>query len=214
MCNPKIDSGVWQRRVRRALQFSKAVISTLLVFVMAPSFAEPPNCAACDPTAQATALRHRLEFIRNKKAGVSLSFTGLNQEFLVHHSEIQLRLHDCTYDVAGDISGVVDILLAAKISVGYPPGWEKSHPEARFGVYFGAESPDGIDLWFSNPTVSPSHELEVLGQSHDRAEVTAYKITAAATLRTALWEWARVHGYPRKDTAAACQLIEKYAPKQ
>jgi hypothetical protein len=130
MWNPKMDSGVWQRRVRRrALRFSKAVISTLLVFVMAPSFAEPPNCAACDPTAQATALRHRLEFIRNEKAGVSLSFTGLNQEFLVHHSEIQLRLHDCTYDVAGDISGVVDILLAAKIAVGYPPNWENVIPK-------------------------------------------------------------------------------------
>ena len=178
---------------------------------MAPSLAESPNCTACDPTAQTTSLRHRLESMRNEQPGASLSFTGLNQEFAVHHSEIQLRLHDCTYDVAGDVSGLIDILLAAKITVGYPLDGEKRHPEARFGVYFGAESPDGIDLWFSNPAMSASHDQEVLGQSHDRAEVTAYKIKAAATLRAALWEWAHVHGYPRKDTATACQLIEKYA---
>ena len=162
---------------------------------------------------QTQALRNRLESMRTWTLGVTLSFTGLNQEFLVGMTPMRLRLGGCTYDVAKDMSGLIDILLGAQIRVGSPVGWESHTPEARFGVYIGEDWPEGLDLWFSNPMHLPSQtDSWVVGQSHDRDEVTAYKIMAAPTLRNALWDWARAHGYPRQSNAATCQTIEKYEP--
>lgn len=211
------NSDDWRRRARRVLHFGKAIISILMLFMVAPSFAGQPNCTACDPTAQTAALRQRLESLRSQQAQVSLSFTGRHQAFAIHHADTHLRLRDCTYDVATDTAGLIDILLAAKISVGYPAGWESYQPEARFGVYFGSDSPDGLDLWFSNPLTprgKTASEAIVLGQSHDRGEVTAYKIIAAPALRDELWEWAHAHGCPRQDTVAECQTLEKYDRRQ
>jgi hypothetical protein len=168
---------------------------------------------------QTEALRVRLESLRNQHFWVTLSFTGLYQSFAVHHSATALRLGDCSYDVDADMSGLIDILLAAKIAVGYPAGWENYQPESRFGIYIGVDSPDGIDLWFSNPLRFASRDLTVIGESHDRGKAIAYKIRAAPTLRNELWDWVREHGNPRQDTLAACRDIEKYdsrrlAPKQ
>lgn len=189
-----------------------------MLFFAAPSIAGPAaasSVSATTPTEtlQTEALRHRLESLRNSNLGVTLSFTGLNQSFTVGLTAMRLRLGGCTYDVAKDMSGLIDILLAAKIRVGYPAGWEKYQPEARFGVYIGEDRPEGLDLWFSNPMHLPSQDNSwVVGQSHDRGEVTAYRTMAAPTLRNALWDWARAHGYPRQNNAAACQEIEKYDP--
>lgn len=187
-----------------------ARLSWIMVMLLGvPVFAAPADQCSCDPAAQTQLLRQRLESLR-KRPSVALSFTGLTQSFLVHHSDTQLRFHDCTYQATGDISGVVDILLAAKITVGYPPGWENYHPEARFGIYFSPEQPDALDLWFSNPMHHQSDtDWVVVGQSHDRGEVTAYKIAASRTLRNELWEWALAHAYPTQETAAECQLVGK-----
>lgn len=192
--------------------------SALILLLVAPTFAGPtPGRCSCDPGVQTQLLRERLESLRNQQHKVSLSFTGLHQAFLVHHADMHLRLRDCTYDVANGTADLVDILLAAKISVGYPAGWENYQPEARFGVYFGSELPDGLDLWFSNPLTPRGKavsEAIVLGQSHDRGEVTAYKITAAPALRDELWAWAHTHGHPQQNTAAECQTVEKYDQRQ
>jgi hypothetical protein len=123
-----------------------------------------------------------------------------------------LRLSGCTYDVDKDMPGLIDILLRAEVRVGFPAGVEKHQPEARFGVYFGVDSPDGVDLWFSNPLIFPPHDQWVVGQSHDRGEATAYWIMAAPTLRAALWNWARANGYPRPNTAAECEDMLKDDP--
>lgn len=190
-----------------------AIASALILLVAAPSFAGLPGPCSGDPDTQTHLLRERLESLRNRQPQVSLSFTGLHQAFAVHHTDTQLRLRDCTYDVASDTAGLIDIILAAQISVGYPASRENDQPEARFGVYFGSDSPDGLDLWFSNPLTSHgkgASDAIMLGQSHDRGEVTAYKITAAPALRNELWEWVHAHGYPRQDTAAECQKLEKY----
>jgi hypothetical protein len=202
--------GLW---AATRLHFGKEIILTSILFIIAPSFAGSTSCTACDPTAQTAALRHRLESLRTQQAHVSLSFTGRHQAFAIHHTDTQLRLRDCTFEVATDTAGLIDILLAAQISVGYPVGWENYQPEARFGVYFGSDSPDGLDLWLSNPLTprgKAASEAIVLGQSHDRGEVAAFKITAAPALRDELWEWAHAHGYPRQGTVAECQTLEKY----
>ena len=84
-------------------------------------------------------------------------------------------------------------------------------------MYFGSDVPDGLDLWFSNPLTRHGKAVSkamLFGQSHDRGEVTAYKITAAPALRDELWEWAHAHGYPRQDTVAECQTLEKYDQRQ
>jgi hypothetical protein len=122
-----------------------------------------------------------------------------------------LRLGRCTYDVA-NVSGLIDILLGADIKVGTPAGMEKYTPEARFGVYIGADWAEGLDLWFSNPLIFPTHEKWVVGQSHDRGEVSAYRIMAAPTLRDSLLEFARAQGYPRQNVAAECQSMLKDEP--
>jgi hypothetical protein len=111
------------------------------------------------------------------------------------------------------VSDLIDILLSAKIIVGYPAGYENYQPEARFGVYIGVESPDGIDLWFSSPLRLTSYDLAVVGESHDRGKAAAYKITTAPTLRNELWDWISAHGHPRQDTVAACRDIEKNSPR-
>ena len=181
----------------------------------------PGVAGAADPSVGSTAqteavqteaLRRRLESLRKGQLGVTLSFTGLNQSFAVHHTPMALRLGGCTYDVAKDMSGLIDILLGARIEVGYPAGWEKYQPEARFGVYIGVDWPEGLDLWFSNPLTFAAHDQWVVGQSHDRGEVSAYRIMAAPTLRNALWDWAHANGDPRQNTATECQDMLKYDP--
>jgi hypothetical protein len=186
-----------------------ARLSWIMVMLLGvPVFAVPAEPCSCDPAAQTEMLHQRLESLR-KRSGVALSFTV--RSFLVYHSDTQLRFNDCTYQATGDISGVVDILLAAKIIVGYPPGWENYQPEAGFGIYFRANQPDALDLWFSNPMHHHSDtDWVAVGQSHDRGEVTAYKISASPTLRNELWDWALAHAYPTQETAAECQLIKKY----
>jgi hypothetical protein len=206
-----------RRNVRRALPVIQGIAFALVSLLIAPSFAEPVRPCSCDPSVQTQQLHERLESLRSRQPQVSLSFTGLHQAFAIHHAETQLRLRDCTYDVRNDVAGLIDILLAAKISVGYPASWGAYQPEARFGVYFDSDFPDGLDLWFSNPMTprgKPASDAIVLGQSHDRGEVTAYRITATPELRNDLWAWAQAHGYPRQDTAAECQTLEKYDPPQ
>jgi hypothetical protein len=105
-------------------------------------------------------------------------------------------------------------LLRADIKVGIPTGMEKYTPEARFGVYFAADMANGLDLWFSNPLIFPTHEKWVMGQSHDRDEVSAYRIMAAPTLRDSLLEFARAQGYPRQNVAAECQSMLKDEPRR
>ncbi len=140
------NSYAWRRRVCRALYFRKAIISIITLFIMvAPSFAGAPDCTACDPIAQTAALRHRLESMRNWNRRVSVSFIP-HKAYLVGITESTLRLGGCTYDVDKDMSGLIDILLGAQIKAGYPAGWEKYQPEARFGVYIGVDSADGVDL--------------------------------------------------------------------
>jgi hypothetical protein len=183
-------------------------IFSLVAPSIAGSAAPGSACSTAQTeTLQTEALRQRLESLRNSNLGVTLSFTGLNQAFAVGLTAMRLRLGGCTYDVAKDMSGLIDILLGAKIRVGYPAGLEKYQPEARFGVYIGEDFREGVDLWFSNP-----NDSWVVGQSYDRGEVTAYRIMAAPTLRNALWDWARAQGYPRQNNVAACQEIEKYDP--
>ena len=196
------------------------VLPLVVLFLVVPSIAGAADPSSVDSTAgteavQTEALRHRLESLRNRNLGVTLSFTRLNQSFGVHHTPMALRLGGCTYDVAKDMPGFIDLLLGAKISVGYPAGWEKYQPEARFGVYIGVDSPEGLDLWFSNPLHFSAHDQRVVGQSHDRGEVTAYRIMAAPTLRNALWDWAHANGYPRQNTAAECQdMLKDNPPRQ
>jgi hypothetical protein len=188
----------------------------VILFLVVPSIAGAPDPSSFSSTtqteaAQTEALRHRLESLRGA-GGVTLSFTPRNSAYVVHHSEMALRLGDCTYDVAKDMSGLIDILLGANIRVGYPAGWEKYKPEARFGVYFDVNSEYGVDLWFSNPLSFDPLGSVVVGQSHDRGEVTAFRITAAGTLRDALWDWARANGYPRESNAATCRLMVQSDP--
>ncbi len=198
--------------VRRALPLVKGITSAIMSFLVVSSVAGPADLSSVGPTVQTEALRHRLESLRNWKLGVTLSFTGLNQSFAVGLTAMRLRLGSCTYDVAKDMSGLIDILLGANIRVGYPAGWEKYQPEARFGVYIGEDWPEGLDFWFSNPLSFSPLDQWVVGQSHDRGEVTAYRITAAPTLRNALWDWARAHGYPRQSAVAECQDMGKDDP--
>lgn len=192
----------------------------VLLFLVVTSIAGATDPSSFDSTAQTEAeqteaLRHRLESLRSRESGVTLSFTRLNQSFLVHHTPMALRLGGCTFDVAKGMSGLIDILLGAKIKVGYPAGSEKYQPEARFGVYIGVDLPEGLDLWFSNPLNYSAHDQWVVGQSHDRGEVTAYRIMAAPTLRNALWDWAHANGYPRQNTAAECQdMLKDNPPRQ
>jgi hypothetical protein len=208
------------RRGRQALPFIKGIASAIISLLVVPSVAGPADPSNFVPTRQTETLqtetlRQRLESLRNvNPRSVALSFTGLKTAFAIHHSDTSLRLRDCSYDIDGDMSGLIDILHAAKITVGYPDGWEKYQPEARFGIYIGVDSPDGIDLWFSNPMRFTPLDQRVVGQSRDRGAVTAYKLTAAPTLRDELWDWVRAHGHPRKDTVAGCQLIEKYDPRR
>lgn len=175
-----------------------------VVFLAMPGFAIPSDLCSCDPAVQTKSLRQRLESLRSWTHGVSLSFMP-HKSFLTSRTETMLRLGGCTYDVTNDMTGLIDILLGAQISVGYPAGMDKYRPEARFGIYIGADLGGGLDLWFSDPLVFDSHNRWVVGQSHDRGDVTAYRIMAAPTLRDSLWDWARAHGYPRQNTAAECQ---------
>lgn len=163
-----------------------------------------------DPVKQTERLRERLDTLRHT-GDVVLSFTGVDTMFAVHHSDTLLRLGDCSYNVTSDVSGLIDLLLAAKVGVGYPVGKESYLPEARFGVFFDVDQGRELDLWFSNPLAfDRSSDLMVVGQSHDRLDVTAYRISAAGTLRDALWKWVSLHGYPRPETAEVCQELKKY----
>jgi hypothetical protein len=196
----------FQRRVCLVSQLSKVmIISTTMLFMAASSFAGSPECT-CDPTAQTATLRQRLDSLRSLRGRVSLSFTGLGTAYAAYHPEPVLRLRDCTFDVANEVSGLVNILLGAKLAVGYPAGWESYQPEARFEVIFDVDQPDEIDLWFSNPTTGA---VFAVGQSYDHGTATAYKIRAAGALRMELWNWVHEHGYPRQDTAAKCLEIAK-----
>jgi hypothetical protein len=219
----EVSTGI--ERDRRALPFIKGIVAAIISLLVVPSVAGPTDPSSFGPTTQTVtlqteALRHRLESLQSAPPQtVVLSFTGLHQSFAVHHSDTSLRLRDCSYNIESDVSGLVDILLSAKIIVGYPAGYENYQPEARFGVYIGVESPDGIDLWFSNPLRLTSHDPAVVGESHDRGKPTNYKITTAPTLRNEFWNWVRAHGHPRQDTVAGCGDIEKYdsprpSPKQ
>jgi hypothetical protein len=214
LCSTEVSTRI--ERDRRALAFITGIVSAVISLLVVPSVAGPIDPRSFGPTAQTVtlqtkALRQRFEFLRNAGAQtVVLSFTGLHQSFAVHHSDTSLRLRDCSYNIESDVSGLIDILLGAKIVVGYPAGYENYQSEARFGVYIGVESSDGIDLWFSNALRLTSHDLTVVGESHDRIKATAYKITSAPELRNELWNWARAHGHPRQDTVDACREIEKY----
>ena len=205
------DSSVSGRRIRRALPLIRGVAATIVLLFVVPGFAQAPGQCSCDPAAQTRLLRERLESMRKRNLSASLSFTRLNQSFLIDHTPMALRLGDCTYNVANG-AGLIDLLLGAEIKVGTPAGIEKYTPEARFGVYFGADMADGLDLWFSNPLVLPTHEKWVMGQSYDRGEVSAYRIMAAPTLRDSLLQFARARGYPRQNVAAECQSTLKDEP--
>ena len=194
---------------------TQRMVSFLTLFFVMPGFADPAvDRCSCDPKAQTEILRQRLESLRKLgPQAIALSFTGLHQSFMVHHPIAFLKLGDCTYEVARDTSGLIDILLRAKITVGYPAGWENYQPEARFGVFFNFPSSEGLDLWFSNPLNFGVGQV-VVGQSHDAGELTAYKITAAGTLRDELWNWVYDHAYPRQDTAARCMEVAKFDPRR
>jgi hypothetical protein len=203
---------------RRPVALIRAIALTIMSCSVAPSPAGPADTSGVCSTAQTDAaqneaLRHRLESLRNSRAGAAVSFTG---RFESHSYRNLLSLRpggDCSYEVAGDMSGLIDILLSADLRVGYPSGWDIFKPEAGFAIFIGVNSPEEIDLWFANPrSLAAARDLVVVGQIFDSGEVSAHRISAEGKLRDALWTWARAHGYPQPAAAAHCREIEQFDP--
>ena len=189
------------------------VMRILFLVLVLPALCTPAGAAtAADSAApsespQTIALRTRLFSFRNWTQGVTLSFLP-QKAYAVPRTAAMLRLKGCSYDVEGDVTSLIKLLLGHGLHVGDPPGSQDYRPEAGFGVYFGPDAANGLDLWFSNALTFDSDTRLVVGQSQDRGVATSYPIAAGPTLREELWSWAHAHGHPRPGTLETCRDMD------
>jgi tetratricopeptide (TPR) repeat protein len=148
------------------------------------------------PSDPAEIVRERIASFRDARSA-RLSFVSLTFEVAAAPSGYQ-RPFGCSYDVSRNISEVVDLLLQAQISAGYPQGFEKSIPETRFGIIFWPDTPEEFYVAFTNPWINLDG---VFGFAKSAADPTAITpISANWTLRDKLLTWARNHGQLRGES--------------
>ena len=159
------------------------------------------DATSSDP---AEMVRERIASLREARS-VRLSFVSQSYEVVAAPPGYQ-RPFGCSYDVSRNISEVVDLLLHAQISAGYPQGLEKLIPETRFGVIFWPDTPEEFYVAFSNPWVNLDGVLGFAKGPADPSAVTP--ISANWTLRDQLLTWARKHGQLRVESKQFCENME------
>lgn len=190
----------------------RKTVAALLLILPTSGFTDPVGQCSNDTDAQTKSLRQRIEAMRasTKFSHAELAFAPLYTAHEGYASYDSLRFRSCVFTVenSADILALIDVVLGTKPVVGYPKSFGDYLPEAGWGIYFNANTPQELDLWFSNPMRSPTDpSFFVVGQSHDFSTATAYKISAAGTLRADLFNWVQDHGHPNRT--GACTATDK-----